>query len=143
MLDYTLNTEAVLDGVSAEIARAADSAYAEDGTSLYDEVVNTERDDDLLKGFISDALRTFASRVYDICKRTAGGLQLYVPDFDTTLQADAFAEIDRYIVMATCMSYFAERRAALVPEYDQRSQAALAKAVLLLKSRKSPDESWS
>lgn len=188
MLDYILNEQEVLAVVDEEIARAADSAYSEDGTSLYDSVINTERDAATISRLMGDAMRTFASRAYDICKYKAtvtyeqatyndaplyyvvhddgvgpdttttatdfpvytnkalsatNILQFYVPDFDVTMTDMAFAEISRYIALEVVAAFLQQRSAALVPEYTARSQAALAKAITLLKSRKAPDESWS
>lgn len=192
MLEYSL--EAHLDGILAvideEISRAADSAYSEDGTPLYDSVVNTERDAETISRLVEDAIRDFASRAYDICKyapsviyeqATYGGdplyyvvdsetsaptaatttdvtdypvytskalsttriLQIYVPDFDVDMTDMAFAEIGRFISLEAVAAFLQQRSAALVPEYTARAQAALAKAVSMLKTRKAPDESWS
>lgn len=189
MLDYILNEQEVLAVIDEEISRAADSAYLEDGTPLYDSIVNTERDEPTISRLMGDAMRTFASRAYDICKfapvvvyeqatyngdplyyvvdeeagptaavtttptaypvytnkalSTTNVLQFYVPDFDETMTDMAFSEISRYIALEVVAAFLQQRSAALVPEYSTRSQAALAKAITLLKSRKAPDESWS
>lgn len=188
MLEYILDELEVLSLIDEEVARAADAAYAEDGTPLYDSIINTDRDAGVIARFVDDAVRDFAARAYDICKyvtsvsyeqatydgsplfyvvdndnhptsattvtptafpvytnkalSTSKVLRFFVPDFDVSMQDAAFKEITSYVVLAAVASFLTQRNAAIVPEYSGRAQAALGKAITLLKSRKAPEETW-
>ena len=69
-------------------------------------------------------------------------LYFYVPDFDDTMEDAVKRELDRYVAMYVSGNIFQQRRAALVPEYTTRTQAALDNAVTMLKSRKYPSVLW-
>ena len=137
--------------VDEHVSRAADEAYSDAGVSLYDSIVLTERDQGLVQSYIDDAVDAFVQRAFDICKRgtqttpvsPTPTLIFYVPDFDTTMEDDLKLQITRYIAFYVATAIFQQRRAALVPQYTAMTQAAMDKAITLLKSRKAPDESWS
>lgn len=144
---YVINKTALWDRVYEEVSRVADEAYSEDGTSLYDSVILTERDRDKVDRLLDDAVNAFVRRTYDICKKatvdSAPNLQFYVPDFDTTMASTALQEITNYLALYAATEVFKSRRAGVVPEYAERVQAAMDRAVVLLKSRKAPNEVWS
>ena len=154
---YTIEkTERLIPLIEEEVSRAADEAYADNGASLYDSVVLTEKDKGLVDGFIDDAINLIVRRAFDICKfspeteevdgetQLTGKMRLffYVPDFDDTLEDAVKRELDRYVAMYASGNIFQQRRAALVPEYTTRTQAALDNAIVMLKSRKYPSVIW-
>ncbi len=154
---YVIDKPALLESIREEVSHVADEAYSEDGTALYDSVMVTLRDKHKLEGFIDDAVSAFVRREFDITKyspetytdeygeaQLSGRmrLQFHVPDFDETMADAAKAELDRYIVMYACSSLFQQRRATVVPEYTNRTQSAMDKAVALLKYRKHPVTQW-
>lgn len=146
-MEYTIDLTVLKALVDEEVAKVADAAYAESGESLFDSVVLTSRDDALVDGAIGDAVRVFVSRVDDICRYTTPSsgnerLLFHVPDFDGTKEDAALSEVTHYIVFASVASILQSRRVQSVPEYDTRAQAALTKAVTLLKSRKDPVLQW-
>lgn len=149
-MTYEIDKSMLYGLVDAEVSRVADEAYSDDGTSLYDSVVLTSRDKGLVEGFIDDAISLFVNRTFDICKykEPAQGssnhsLEFDVPDFDATMEAPAKDELSRYISLYAANRVFQQRRAIVVPQYTERAQAAMDKAVTYLKSRKAPNESWS
>lgn len=154
MLYYTIDKTALLESVEEEVSHAADAAYGENGASLYDSVVITEKDRDNVLRFIDDAVSLLVRRAFDICKYSPESYQdeygefqlsgrmrlaLYVPDFDETMWDATETEISRYIVLYAAGALFQGRKADLVPEYTRRAQEAQDKAVILLKSRKYPE----
>jgi len=148
MFTYTIDRDAILEVVDEEVSRIADSAYGEDGTPLYDFVTITDRDADPLDRLVSDAVASVAARFRDVCRHSVSGgseaLEFYVPDFDETNNGDlAEDEISRYIIYSVTAKFLAQRHPASVPEYTDRANAALQKAVSILKTRKAPLESWT
>ena len=159
---YVIDKPALLESIKEEVSHVADEAYTDDGTALYDSVMVTLRDKRTLERFIDDAVNAFVRREYDIAKfapevnyhydeyghatdqvaSVTPRLEFYLPDFDTTMTDAAKEELDRYIVLYACAAIFQQRRAAVVPEYTARTQAAMDKAVALLKFRKHPVTSW-
>ena len=154
---YVIDKPTLLESIKEEVSGVADAAYSDDGSSLYDIVMVSNRDKPTLDRFIDDAVSQFVRREFDITKYSPETytdenqqtqltgrlcLQFYIPDFDTTMADAAKEELDRYIVMYACAALFQQRRPAVVPEYTTRAQMAMDKAVSLLKSRKHPVTSW-
>lgn len=135
-MDYTIDKTLLHDMIAEEVSRVADAAYAEDGTPLYDNVALTSRDDGQVERAIEDAVSAFAQRTYDICTPTDEGMAFSVPDFDGSFASLAKAEIDRYISLTATAVLLAQRWPQAVEGYSQRGQAAMGKAIALLKSRK-------
>ena len=148
---YTVNKESLLDRIGEEVSLVADEAYGENGASLYDSIVLTEKDSEAVGRLVSDSIGLFVARTFDICKRyttdTSGGqsgesLYFHVPDMDETLEDRAREEIDSFIVLSTCAMIFQARRPEAVQRFAERAAAAANKAVAFLKSRKSPIDLW-
>ena len=154
---YVIDKDALYALVDEEVSHAADAAYSEDGRSLFDSVALTEKDRPIVDRLMDDAVSAFVRREFDITKFSPESyadefgeaqltgrmrLQFYVPDFDETMTDALTDELGRYIVLFTCAGIFQQRRAALVPEYTARAQAAMDKAVALLKTRKHPVTQW-
>lgn len=163
---YVIDKDALYALVDEEVSLVADAAYSEQGESLYDSVVLTEKDRPTVERLLDDAVNQFAGREFDICKLSQETytdefgeaqlssrmrLQFHVPDFDTSMAVledgtitggPLKTELDRYLVLFACAGIFQQRRAALVPEYTARAQSAMDKAVTLLKTRKHPVTQW-
>ena len=163
---YIIDKPALLESIKEEVSHVADEAYSEDGAALYDSVMVTDRDKARLERFIDDAVSQFVRREFDITKYSPETytdefgevqlsdrmrLQFFVPDFDETMAeienntitgGALKKELDRYIVLFSVASLFQQRRVALVPEYNTRTQSAMDKAVSLLKFRKHPVTQW-
>lgn len=145
---YTINKTILKALIDEEVSKVADEAYAENGASLYDSVILTEKDAALVDRLLGEAVRSLVTRTYDICKYvsddTYGNTRLlfYVPDFDETMEDAVKDGINVFLALSVCTELFQSRRAQAVPEYSARAQASLEKAVTLLKSRKSPAAIW-
>ena len=147
---YRIDKDALYALVDAEVSRAADEAYAEDGTSLYDAIVLTEKDRDTIEEFFKDALGTFVRYASDIASYyeigaydgstlvTVPMMKLDVPDFDISQWMAVEALIHRYISLFACNALFQQRRSILVPEYTARVQSAMDSAITLLRKRIAP-----
>ena len=139
---YTINRTDLRDRIDAEVSNVANEAYGDNGLSLYDSIILTEKDNEMVGRFIDDALNAFVSRVFDICKyyyttdtqnsQTVERLEFYIPDFDETMEDATKEEITKFIVLYVCSSLFQSRRPMVVPQYNERMQAAITKAVTLL-----------
>lgn len=147
-MEYTIDLTVLKALVDEEVAKVADGAYSDSGESLFDSVVLTSRDDALVARAIEDAVHAFVARAFDICKYITRDeseddrLIFHVPDFDDTMEGAALSEITHYVVFAATAAILVSRRAQAVPEYNDRAQAALTKAITLLKSRKDPVSQW-
>lgn len=148
---YTIDKETLQPKIEEEVSLVADEAYGDNGASLYDSIIITEKDKGMVERFIDTAVSAITTRMYDICKLfksddTAEGnleqIYFHVPDFDETMEATVTEELSRFIVLFTCSCIFEQRRPAVVPQFSERAKAALDKAVTLLKSRKSPIDIW-
>lgn len=153
MLYYSIDKAKILDLVEDEVSKAADEAYSDDGTPLYDSVVITEKDRRTVRRFIDDGISLLVKRLFDIAKYAPvvetdsngnpapKGMRIafYVPDHEPSVADTIDREITRYLVLFSATSVFSTRRASLVESYTARTQAAMDNAVTLLKSRKKPE----
>lgn len=141
-MKYTVDIDAILPMVEKEVSRAASSSYDDEGSSLYDAYKLLARDTDTIKEYIGDAVSTIFVRLFDIVTRseTEGKLMMEfnVPDFDASMENEVIKELNRYITLMTCCSWFEEKGATLSENYEKRAIKALDKAHVLLKSRKTP-----
>lgn len=141
-MEYTVDISTILPMVEKEVSRAASSSYDDEGSSLYDAYKLLTRDNDTIKEYIGDAVSTIFVRLFDIATRseTEGKLMMEfnVPDFDASMENEVIKELNRYITLMTCCSWFEEKGATLSENYEKRAIKALDKAHVLLKSRKTP-----
>jgi len=147
---YRIDNDALYAQVDAEVSQAADAAYAEDGTSLYDTVVLTEKDRQMVVGLIADSLAQVVRKASDIAAMedvaeeveestiVTPCIRFDVPDMDPSQEVAASDEITRFAILATCAALYQQRRSILVPEYASRAQAALDNAIALIRKRKTP-----
>lgn len=149
---YIIDKSALLEKVKEEVSKVADDAYTDDGVSLYDAIIITEKDVDQVNRYLDDAIDLLVRRAFDITKyaplvdadthAVTPRLLFYVPDFDTTMEDSVKDELDKYLTLSACIALFQSRRAAVLPEFQTRAQAAMDNVVVLLKSRKSPTDIW-
>lgn len=145
---YSIDKSIIRNLIDEEVSKVADEAYGENGASLYDSIVLTEKDDDFVDRLVDESVRGLVARTFDICKfaqnDTAGNARLlfYVPDFDETMESSVTSEINNFLALSVCAGIFQSRRPQAVQEYTERAKAAVEKAVTLLKSRKSPIAIW-
>lgn len=152
MFYYTIDKADLGSRIDEEVSNVADEAYSDNGASLYDSIILTEKDSEEVDRFIDTAVSSFVTRAFDICKyyyqtessslQTNEKLEFYVPDLDETMEPAIIEEISKYITLFVCTCVFQTRRPSVVPQYTERTQAAMNRAIALLKSRKSPIELW-
>ena len=147
MLNYTINRTLLRALIDEQVSHVADEAYGDNGMPLYDSIILTEKDDENVNTFLDEAVRAFVTRMYDVChlKKDNGNndvVEMYLPDFDTTMQDAALGEITHFLVFSVCAAFFQSRRAQAVESFSLRAKAAMDRAVSLLKSRKHPTATW-
>lgn len=148
---YTIDKEHLYALVEQQVSLVADEAYGDNGISLYDSIVLTEKDKPTVEGLIDEAISSIVNRCFDICKyhyatnteeENEEQLYFFVPDLDETMEERIEEELAGFIVLFACNQIFLTRRPSVVPVFTERAQAALNRAVTLLKSRKSPIILW-
>ena len=149
MLYYAVIYNSLLDAVDEEVSRVADAAYSDAGESLYDQIIITERDTNVLYNMVDGAVTAIVNRCADVCTYapTSGSspimrLAFYLPDFGAVSWSVVEDELSKFIVYSTVAQFLTQRHPASSPEYNERAMAALAKAASLMKIRKAPLEIW-
>lgn len=142
-MTYTIDTESILASVNKEVSRAAALSHGDDGSPLYDAYKILSRDQDTLEEYLGDALSVVFMRLYDIATREAADgkvtITFDVPDFDLSMEPEVKKELNRHASLMVCSYWFLEKGAAAKSEeFAKRAEAALEKAHVLLKSRKTP-----
>lgn len=140
-MEYTINTEELLQGVTKYISRFAAGAYGDDATSLYDVYKVTSRDTDTLKEYINDGVGTICSRLFDVASRGESKISFEVPDFDSTMTEVVNEELSRFLKNNACALWLADKNTEQSERFEKRATAALDRAHVLLKSRKAPKRS--
>lgn len=132
----------ILPLIREEITRVATSAYDDGGSSLYDAIVPKSRDEATLNRMYDDAVSALLTRTSDICVYSKDGdedvLSFQVLDTDPDTLPLAAQEIGRFITLNVVGAWLQERYTARSEEYVARGQAALDKAVKILKTRRRP-----
>jgi len=130
----------ILAEVNREIALAADNAFTENGSPLYDQIVLTSKDNDWVTHLIGDSLARLAARTADICawNTTTNNLTFTVPDIPTGLPDLVDDAITRYAALYACMCVLNVRYPALSQDYAQRCQSAMDNVIALVRQRKRP-----
>lgn len=137
-ITYTINKSTLYGLVDAEVSLAADEAYADDGTSLYDSVVLTTKDKSLVEQRMDDAVEALVRKCADICKHGTGTIVFDLPDAPSANSTATTAAISRYIVLSVITSIFQSRRVSLVPQYEEKTKAALDDVISLVRTRTAP-----
>ena len=135
-MDYLIDRETLMASVEEEVSRVADTAYSDDGTSLYDGIAIMSSDRDTVGKYLDDAISGIVHRTEDIATVGEDSISFDVPGFDMSKEDIARRELDRYLVMSVCALWFQDRYADKVEEFTQKAKTALDKGVGLLKSIK-------
>lgn len=143
-MNYVIDRKKLFPLIDEEVSRIANETYADDGTSLYDNIIILSTDKPKIEQLEGDVINDFIKRTFDICtllpqtETENAELVFNVPGFDVTMEDVVVQEITRYIVLGTCAAWFRSRCTGRVEEYTARAQEAMGKAVTLLKSIKAP-----
>ena len=140
-MDYTINTSALTPLIEEEVAHVADLAYGENGISLYESIFISGKDSGLVQRFIKDAVNYLQRETADISAAGTNKISFDVPDMPSANSTVITEEITRFITMFASNGFFKQRRAAVVPEYTTRIQAALDNIQTLLRERTAPTRS--
>jgi hypothetical protein len=140
-MTYTINTTTLYNDVDAEVSRISDAAYSDNGTSLYDAVVLTEKDEDWVEDLIGEAVQALLRPLADIATLSSTTITIDAPDIVTANATAASDAITRYLVLSATMGVLQERRAALVPVFATRVQEALNDVISLVRTRIAPSRS--
>ena len=138
MKSYYVNTNKVLPLIEREISRVAASAFAEDGSPLYDAIIPYSRDVDVLKELIEDALTAMLTRLSDIATLSSNLLEFDVPEERTHDINTIGKAIDRYVVMNVCSAWMIQKYAVKAEEFGARSTDAIEKVERLLREKLPP-----
>lgn len=138
-MEYIINTTTLMPKIDELVSQVADQAYSEEGLSLYDSIILTEKDTDIVKALISDAANTLAVSTSDICTRETGDssdkLVFYIPDHPSAQDTATQNAISGFISLAACTNIFRSRYPAQAPIFEAQAQAALQKVLTLLRKR--------
>lgn len=137
-MNYTISTSTLYGYIDVEVSKVADAAYNEQGESLYDSIVLTDKDEDIVEGFIDDAAARLVRATEDIATPAAGTITFNVPDMPAALETPAATEIDHYITWFAVAGILQSRRPSEAPQYAERAAAALENAIALLRKRTAP-----
>ena len=138
MKSYFINKNKITPLIEREVSRVAASAFAEDGTPLYDAIVTTSRDTDTIKEMIEDAATTMLTRFSDIATYSSGLLEFDIPEERTHDIMTIGKVIERFIVMNVVSAWMIQKHTAKAEEYGARATDALNKIEKLLYEKLPP-----
>lgn len=140
----TLTKSTILASVKAEVAQVADLAYDEGGNSLYDAVIVTTKDEDLVEALIDDAVMLITAGNTDIVVMSISAATdtITVNNSDAAFNETSIGEaVRRYVMMYVCSALFQQRRPLVAPEYTRRAQEALDDFNKMIRQRTAPTRS--
>lgn len=138
MKSYYINKKKIFPLIEKEVSRIAASAFAEDGTPLYDAIVITSRDADTIHEMIDDAATAMLTRLSDIATYSSGLFEFDIPEERTHDIMTIGKVIDRFIVMNVCSAWMIQKHTAKAEEYGARSTDAITKVERLLHEKLPP-----
>ena len=138
MKSYYINKNKILPLIEREVSRVAASAFAEDGTPLYDAIVITSRDTDIIKEMIDDAATAMLTRLSGLATYSSGLFEFDIPEERTHDITTIGNVVDRFIVMNVCSAWMIQKHIAKAEEYGARSTDALNKVERLLLEKLPP-----
>jgi hypothetical protein len=138
MKSYYINKKKIFPLIEKEVSRVAASAFAEDGTPLYDAIVITSRDTDTIYEMIDDAATAMLTRLSDIATYSSGLFEFDIPEERTHDIMTIGKVIDRFIVMNVCSAWMIQKYTAKAEEYGARSTDAITKVERLLHEKLPP-----
>lgn len=138
MKSYYINKKKLIPLIEKEVSRVAASAFAEDGTPLYDAIVIKSRDTDTINEMIDDAATAMLTRLSDIATYSSGLFEFDVPEERTHDIMTIGKVIDRFVVMNVCSAWMIQKHTPKAEEFGARSTDALAKVERLLHEKLPP-----
>lgn len=138
MKSYYINKNKILPLIEKEVSRVAASAFAEDGTPLYDAIVIRSRDTDTVKDMIDDAATAMLTRLADIATYSSGLFEFDIPEERTHDITTIGKVVDKFIVMNACSTWMIQKYPLKAEEYGARSTDALNKVERLLLEKLPP-----
>ena len=138
MKSYYINKNKMLPLIEKEVSRVAASAFAEDGTPLYDAIVIKSRDVDTVKDMIEDAATAMLTRLADIATYSSGLFEFDIPEERTHDITTIGKVVDKFIVMNVCSAWMIQKYPIKAEEYGARSTDALNKVERLLLEKLPP-----
>lgn len=138
MKSHYINRKKLLNSIEREVSRVAATAFAEDGTSLYDAIIITSRDEEVVKEMIDDAKSALVTRLSDIATMSSDLLEFDVPDSRTHDITVIGSAIDRFIVVNVCSAWMIQKHKDKAEEYGARATDAINKVERLLYERLPP-----
>lgn len=138
MKSYYINKNKILPQIEKEVSRVAASAFAEDGTPLYDAIVIKSRDTDTVKDMIEDAATAMLTRLADIATYSSGLFEFDIPEERTHDVTTIGKVVDKFIVMNVCSAWMIQKYPLKAEEYGARSTDALNKVERLLQEKLPP-----
>lgn len=138
MKSYYINKNKITPLIEKEVSRVAASAFAEDGTPLYDGIVITSRDVDTIREMIEDAATAMLTRFSDIATYSSGLFEFDIPEERTHDIMTIGKVIERFIVMNVVSAWMIQKHTAKAEEYGARATDALNKIEKLLYEKLPP-----
>lgn len=138
MKSYYINKKKIVPLIEREVSRVAASAFADDGTSLYDAIVIKSRDAETINEMIDDAATAMLTRLSNIAAYTSGLFEFDIPEDRTHDIMTIGKVIERFIVMNVCSAWMIQKYIAKAEEYGARSTDALNKVERLLHEKLPP-----
>lgn len=138
MKSYYINKNKLLPLIEKEVSRVAASAFAEDGTPLYDAIVIKSRDTETINEMIDDAATSMLTRLSDIATYSSGMFEFDIPEERTHDITTIGKIVDRFIVMNVCSAWMIQRYTAKAGEFGARSTDAITKIEKLLHEKLPP-----
>ena len=138
MKSYYINKNKMLPQIEKEVSRVAASAFAEDGTPLYDAIVIKSRDTDTVKDMIEDAATAMLTRLADIATYSSGLFEFDIPEERTHDITTIGKVVDKFIVMNVCSAWMIQKYPLKAEGYGARSTDALNKVESLLLEKLPP-----
>ena len=138
MKSYYINKNKITPLIEKEVSRVAASAFAEDGTPLYDGIVITSRDTDTIKEMIEDAATAMLTRFSDIATYSSCLFEFDIPEERTHDIMAIGKVIERFIVMNVVSAWMIQKHTAKAEEYGARATDALNKIEKLLYEKLPP-----
>ena len=141
-MDYSINKTTLYNLIDYEVSLAADGAVAQDGTSLYDDVVLSSKDQDEVYRHIDDAVSSLVARTSDIATYGTNVISFYVPDIPSGNSSAISNVISRYIALYVTTEILKARMpGGLVETYAGLTSEAANAVMAALRTRTAPTRS--
>ena len=138
-MDYIVNRSTIKARVEGAIARLAASQYSDDGTSLYDSIINSSADESIIDGYIDDAISGIVARLANICKDDGNGhITIDAPEMVSVNINMATLNLNEYIFHSVIDNWCLDKAPDLAPRYSAQADKCLEKAISVIKTRKIP-----